>query len=199
MEHGVATGVRLQFQEWHIKLEGLLLHKVWIWVTGIRKRLREYLNLWAIGSMLRSTQMVDMVTMRKNDFGRILVTVVDPALLPSSMDGVIGDHYFELKIEKEKVGFNENGDEVELDFRENGDDGDGKEENNSDRGAKRARPANAMEEDNNTSNGNPMELCPWGISLLWKINSKLWPKILLIWRWTRFCSSAQTMCLLKMI
>ncbi|XP_062188905.1 uncharacterized protein LOC133892218 [Phragmites australis] len=94
--------------------------------------------------------MVDMVTTRKSDFGRILVAVLDPALLPSSMDVVIGDHYFELKIEKEKVGFDDIGDEVELDFGENGDDGDGKEEeeNNADRDAKRARPVDAMEEDN---------------------------------------------------
>ena len=112
MENGVATGARLKFQEWHVKEEGFLLPKVWLRVTGIRKPLREYLNLWAIGTMFGSTQMVDMVTTRKNDFGRILVAVLDPTLLPSRMDVVIGDHYFVLKIEKEKVGFDGNGDEV---------------------------------------------------------------------------------------
>lgn len=58
--------------------------------------------------------MVDMVTTRNNDFGQILVVVWDPNLLPSSMDVVIDDHYFQLKVEKEKVGFHGNGDVVEL-------------------------------------------------------------------------------------
>jgi hypothetical protein len=44
MENGVATGARLKFEEWHVKEEGFLLPKVWLWVTGIRKPLREYLN-----------------------------------------------------------------------------------------------------------------------------------------------------------
>jgi hypothetical protein len=78
MENGVATGARLKFEEWHVKEEGFLLPKVWLRVTGIRKPLREYLNLWAIGTMFGSTQMVDMVTTWKNDFGRILVAVLDP-------------------------------------------------------------------------------------------------------------------------
>ena len=111
----------------------------------------EYFNLWAVGTMFGSTQMVDMVTTWKNDFGRILVAVLDPWLIPSIMDVVIGDHYFELKIEKEKVGFDENGDEVELDFGNSGEDGEGENESESevDKSAKRAKPTDAMEEGDN--------------------------------------------------
>jgi hypothetical protein len=34
----------------------------------MRKELYEFLELWAVGSMLGSTQIVDMETTRKNDF-----------------------------------------------------------------------------------------------------------------------------------
>lgn len=115
-ENGVSTGVRLEFEEWHDKDEGFLLPKVWVRVSGIRKALREYLNLWAVGSILGSTQVVDMKTTRKNDFGRICVAVLDPKLLPKELDVVIGDRYFELKFVIEKKGVDENGDEIEWDF-----------------------------------------------------------------------------------
>lgn len=119
----VPMGTRMQFEEWHEEEEGFLLPKVWIRVTGIRKKLREFLNLWAIGSMLGSTQTVDMETTRKNNFGRVLVAVLDPKLLPTKLDAVIGDHYFELRFEVESVGFDENGDEVNQNFGD-GNDGD---------------------------------------------------------------------------
>jgi len=90
----VAQGIRLQFDEWKEKEEDFSLPKVWVRVFGIRKPLREYLNLWAVGSMLGSTQTVDMETTRINDVGRILVAVLNPFLIPTQLDVVIGDHYF---------------------------------------------------------------------------------------------------------
>lgn len=53
----------------------------------------------------------------------MLVAVLDPKLLPPKLDNVIGDHYFELKFEVEPVGFDDNGDEVNLNFGD-GNDGD---------------------------------------------------------------------------
>ncbi|CAO2173343.1 unnamed protein product [Urochloa humidicola] len=143
-ENGVSKGMRMQFEEWHEEEEGYLLPKVWIRVTGIRKKLREFLNLWAIGTLLGSTQMVDMETTRKNKFGRILVAVLDPKLLPSKLDVVIGDHYFELKFKIEPVGFDDNGDEVQFDFGNDDEDqdmdeDDPKEEEHLDREGKRSR------------------------------------------------------------
>ena len=118
-------GLRLQFEEWQEKEEGFLLPKVWIRVLGIRKSLREYKILWAVGSMLGSTQVVDMETTRKSDFGRIIVVVLNPLLIPARLDVVIGDHYFELEFEVEKKGIDENGEEMEVDW--NGGEGDGEE------------------------------------------------------------------------
>jgi hypothetical protein len=85
-------------------------------VYGLRRELCEFLDLWAVGSMLGSTQIVDMETTRKSDFGHVLVAVLNPGLIPTQLDVVIGDHYFELEFEVEKRGFDENGDEVDVEW-----------------------------------------------------------------------------------
>lgn len=119
---------------------------MWIWVTELRKKLWEFLNFWAIGTLFGSTQTVDMETTHKSSFGRIFVAVLDPKLLPPKLNVIIGDHYFELKFEIESKGFDENGDEVEMHFTDGDDNGtqdmeedDPNGENNADREAKRSR------------------------------------------------------------
>ena len=52
-----------------------------------------------------------------------MVAVLNPLLIPSRMDVVIGDHYFEFEFEVEKKGIDENGEEMEVDW--NGGEGDG--------------------------------------------------------------------------
>jgi hypothetical protein len=113
---GVTAGARLKFELWQEKEVGFLLPKVWVRVFSLRKDLYEFLELWVVGSMIGSTQIVDMETTRKSDFGRILVTVLNPSLIPKQLDVVIGDHYFELVFEVEKVGIDENGEEMEFEW-----------------------------------------------------------------------------------
>lgn len=122
---GVPEGTRLQFEEWHEKEEGFLLPKVWVRVKCVREPLREFLILWVVGSLLGLTQTVDMETTRKNKFGRILVAVLDPKLIPRVLDVVIGDHYFDLEFEVEKRGFDENGEEVDIEWDGGEGEGDG--------------------------------------------------------------------------
>lgn len=106
-----------------------MLPKVWVRVYGIKKELREFLLLWVVGSMLGSTQVVDMEMTRKSNFGRISVVFLNPSLIPAHLDVVIGDHYFELEFELEKVGTDENGEEVVIEWSgEGGNDGDEGEE-----------------------------------------------------------------------
>jgi hypothetical protein len=62
---GVPAGVRLRFEVWQEKEVGFLLPKVWIRVFRLRRELYEFLDLWAIGSMLGSTQTVVMETTRR--------------------------------------------------------------------------------------------------------------------------------------
>lgn len=156
----------MQFEEWFEKEEGCLLPKVWIRVFGLRKRLREYLTLWVVGSLVGATQLVDMKTTRKSDFGRIFVAVLDPTIIPRKLDVVIGDHYFELKFEVEKKGFDENGEEVEF-MQEGGGDGDGSKDNEKDmrdeeeeeegRSPKRARNDDMVVEGKEGGNGDSEE------------------------------------------
>lgn len=70
--------------------------------------------------MLGSTQTDDMEETRKNDFGRIYVAVLNPGLIPARLDVVIGDHYFELEFEVEKMGMDENGEEVDVKWNKEG-------------------------------------------------------------------------------
>ena len=91
-------------------------------MVGLRKSLREYQNLWPVGSILGSTLVVDMETIRKNDFGTIMVAVLNPLLILARMDVVIEDHYFELEFEVESKGFAENGEEVEVNWNREVDD-----------------------------------------------------------------------------
>ena len=67
---GVPDGIRMQFEEWHEKEEGFLLPKVWVRVRCIRKLLREFPILWAVGSLLGAMQIVDMETTRNSGEAR---------------------------------------------------------------------------------------------------------------------------------
>jgi hypothetical protein len=108
---GVLAGVRLRFEVWQKKEVGFLLHNIWFRVFGLRRELYEFMILWAIVSMLRSTQTVDMETTRKDNFGRVQEAVLNPILIPEQLDVVIGDHYFEVEFEVVRLGFDENGEE----------------------------------------------------------------------------------------
>jgi hypothetical protein len=66
-----------------------------------------------------------METTRKNEFGRILVVVLDPKLIPRKLDVVIGDHYFDLEFKVEKRGLDENVKEAIIEWDGGEDEGDG--------------------------------------------------------------------------
>jgi hypothetical protein len=57
-----------------------------------------------------------METTMKSDFYRVLVVVLNPGLIPTQLDVVIGDHYFDLVFEVERRGFDENGEEVDVEW-----------------------------------------------------------------------------------
>jgi hypothetical protein len=143
----IPAGVGLSFDLWQEKEIGFLLPKVWVRVFGLRKELREFLELWAVGTLLGSTQTVDMAETRKNNYGRVQIAVLNPALIPAQLDVVIADHYFELEFEVERVGVDENGEEAVFDWNggiEEGGKG-GKEEKEDEvqeREAKRSRVTN---------------------------------------------------------
>jgi hypothetical protein len=61
--------VSLLFEEWNQEEEGLPLPRVWIRIYRLRKKLREFSVLWALGSMLGVTQSVDIITSSKKEYG----------------------------------------------------------------------------------------------------------------------------------
>jgi hypothetical protein len=66
---------------------------VWVQVGGILKQLRKnYLILWAIGTLIGATQMVDMVFTRSGDLARIKVAVLDPKKIPETLHVVFGKY-----------------------------------------------------------------------------------------------------------
>lgn len=95
--------------------------KVWVQCKGLPSELREFLIIWAVGSILGITKAVDMVFTRRYDIARLQVLVLDPSLIPDVVDVVIGDHLYELTFRVEP----ENGPEEPMPMEmENLEDGD---------------------------------------------------------------------------
>jgi hypothetical protein len=93
-------------------------------LLNLPKVLRTYEVLWAVGTMFGATQKVDMVTTRESKFGRFKVAVLNPTIVPTKMDCVIGTHFFELQFEIES--FVASGEIVQSGPKENtGGDGSG--------------------------------------------------------------------------
>jgi hypothetical protein len=70
-------------------------------VTNLPTILREYVILWALGTLFGVTQEVDMVTTRASSFGRFAVAVLEPEAIPTKLDVIIGNRYFQLTFEVE--------------------------------------------------------------------------------------------------
>ena len=89
-------GVTLKFQEFKEDEEYFshALPVVWMRVLNPPTILREYLVLWALGTLFGVTQDVDMVTTRASSFGRFAVAVLDPEAIPTKLDVIIGNRYF---------------------------------------------------------------------------------------------------------
>jgi hypothetical protein len=96
-------GVTVKFQEFKEEEEyfGHVLPVVWMRVTNLPTILREYVILWALGTLFGVTQEVDMVTTRASNFGRFAVAVLEPAAIPTKHDVIIGNRYFQLTFEVE--------------------------------------------------------------------------------------------------
>jgi hypothetical protein len=105
------------------------LKHVWVQMTGLPEELRDYPTIWAIGTILGVTKEVDMKFTRAMDKSRFWVLVVDPELIPYSVDVVIGDFIYELHFKVEPDMMNDN---VVLlimdDMEDKGGEGEGKED-----------------------------------------------------------------------
>jgi hypothetical protein len=97
--------VSLLFEEWSHVAEGQQLQRVWIRIYRLPQMLREFLVLWVLGSMLGATQLVDMISSRRNDYGHAEVAILNVDILPNRIDSVvIGDRLYSLPIQVEGRG-----------------------------------------------------------------------------------------------
>jgi hypothetical protein len=82
-----------------------VMRKVWVQMTGLPGELRDFLTIWAIGTILGVTKDVDMSFTREHERARLQVLVLDSALIPLSVDVVIGENVYELhfRVEPEEI------------------------------------------------------------------------------------------------
>jgi hypothetical protein len=103
------------------------LKLVWVQMIGLPEELRDYPTIWAIGTILGVTKEVDMKFTRVRD--RPWFQVLDPELIPYSVDVVIGDFIYELHFKVEPDMMHDN---VKLlimdDMEDKGGEGEGKED-----------------------------------------------------------------------
>jgi hypothetical protein len=99
----IKEGVTLKFEEFKEDGEyfGHALPVVWMRATNLPRILREYVILWALGTLFGVTQDVDMVTTRANNFGRFAVAMIEPKAISTKLDVIIGNRYFQLTFEVE--------------------------------------------------------------------------------------------------
>jgi hypothetical protein len=97
--------VHTEFQNAKIKIEErmvdndvkFMLPKVWIQFLGLPAHLCDYLIIWVAGSILGVTKDMDMEFMRCHGISLLLVMVLNPNLIPQTVNIVIGDSQYELK------------------------------------------------------------------------------------------------------
>jgi hypothetical protein len=70
--------------------------------VGLSGELREYLTIWAIGTIIGVMKDVDMKFTREYDKAHFQVLVLDPSLIPHSIDVVIGEFIHELHFRVER-------------------------------------------------------------------------------------------------
>jgi anti-sigma28 factor (negative regulator of flagellin synthesis) len=98
-------------------------------MTRLPSELRDFLTIWVVGAILGVTKDVDMIFTRQYKRARMQVLVLDPTLIPISVDVVIEDNVYELhfKVEPEEMHHNPTPSKMEddVDDMDKMDEGDG--------------------------------------------------------------------------
>jgi hypothetical protein len=78
------------------------IDKVWVQFRGLPKELQEFPIIWAIGSILGVSRVVDTKFTKKHGRARMKVAVLNSDLIPDLVDVVIGEYVYELQFRVEK-------------------------------------------------------------------------------------------------
>jgi hypothetical protein len=109
--------------------------KIWVQFTGLPEELRDFLVIWAMGSILGITKDVDMPFTRVHEIARMQVAVLDPGLIPEYADVAIGENVYELQFKVEPDENSANPMPMDMDKTEE-DDGSGQGGENENKGSK---------------------------------------------------------------
>jgi hypothetical protein len=64
-----------------------VMEPVWVQVDGVPYTVRHFHGLWVVGSLIGTTQDVDLVTLRSKGIVRILIAMRDLSALEKDADG----------------------------------------------------------------------------------------------------------------
>jgi hypothetical protein len=97
------TAIAMHFDFWKVEVQPAWRPEdVWVRVYALPPvALDDFLSLWAIGDAFGKTKDIDIVFTRANNVLRILITCLDPNLIPASWDLKIKDDFFRLRFEVE--------------------------------------------------------------------------------------------------
>jgi hypothetical protein len=101
-------GVELTFNEWKEGEDASPAYEldlVWFHITGIPHAWRHYLTFWALGTVVGSTQQVDMHTYRQKGVVRVQVGILNRDQFPYTTDLVFGTKGYEITFALEKEDF----------------------------------------------------------------------------------------------
>jgi len=87
--HGVTLTVSM-WQHNHDIIPTYELEEVWVHITRVPHAYKNYLFFWTLGTVIGTTQEVDMYTYRKMGIIRVKVGILDKSQLPLTTDLVFG-------------------------------------------------------------------------------------------------------------
>ena len=94
----------LIFEEWKNEIKPKRkLPKVWVHIFDVPHEIRSFLPLWAVGSILGSTQKVDIPYLRRTGVARVMVAVLDVKAIPEDAEIVVKDSLYEIKFKVDEI------------------------------------------------------------------------------------------------
>jgi hypothetical protein len=89
--HTKFQNAKIKIEEWMVDNDvKFVLPRVWIQFTGLLEHIRDYLIIWAVGSILGVTKDADIAFTRRHGTSRVQVLVMNPNLIPQMVNIVIG-------------------------------------------------------------------------------------------------------------
>jgi hypothetical protein len=97
------SGISMSFDFWKKEIEPVWSPEdIWVRVHKLPPfALDDFLAMWALGDVFGKTKDIDIVFTRKNNVLRMLITCLDPTLIPATWDLKIKNDFYRLRFEVE--------------------------------------------------------------------------------------------------